>query len=103
MKYPKVKLGIALLLSLGLHSLHAQVAVPAAGGNAAGSGGTVSYTVGQAVYTVEGSNGSVAQGVQQPYKISIITGLDDAKEITLRYDAYSQSNQPFSNAESRRF
>ncbi len=39
------------------------------GGEASGSGGTVSYSVGQIDYTNSlGSNGSVNQGVQQPYE-----------------------------------
>jgi hypothetical protein len=88
MKHSKVKLGVALLLCLGLHSLHAQVAAPTSGGNATGNGGTVSYTVGQVVYTVESSNGSVAQGVQQPYTISMVTGLEGTEGITLHYDVY---------------
>lgn len=88
MRNEKVKLGAALLLCLGLHSLHAQVASPASGGNATGPGGTVSYTVGQVVYTVEGSNGSLAQGVQQPYTISLITGVEGTEGITLQYNAY---------------
>lgn len=48
------------------------------GGNASGSGGSVSYSVGQVVYTTNnGPNGSVAQGVQQPYEISEIVAIND--------------------------
>ncbi len=83
-----LKLSVVLLLGLGLTGLHAQEAIPAAGGNASGSGGSVSYSVGQVVYTTNtGTNGSVAQGVQQNYAISITTGLD-AKGINLEYTAY---------------
>ena len=39
------------------------------GGEAAGSGGIVSYSVGQVDYiNSQGSNGSINQGVQQPYE-----------------------------------
>jgi hypothetical protein len=70
-------------------SLLAQQTVSSAGGNATGSGGTVSYTVGQVVYsTVTGSNGSVAQGVQQPYEISVLTSLEEARNINLEWLAY---------------
>ncbi len=56
------------LLGLGLSELHAQEATLASGGNATGSGGSVSYSVGQVVYTTNiGTTGSVAQGVQQAY------------------------------------
>ena len=89
MRHKKVKLSAALFLGLGLAGLHAQEAIPATGGNALGSGGSVSYSVGQVVYTTStGINGSVAQGVQQPYEISIVTGLEEAKGITLQCSVY---------------
>lgn len=48
----------------------AQQAVPASGGNASGSGGSVSFTVGQVAYTeASGSGGSATQGVQHAYEI----------------------------------
>lgn len=78
-----------LLTGLGLRGSYAQEAVPASGGNATGSGGSVSYTVGQVVYTTNsGTNGSVAQGVQQPYEVSVTTGTEQAKEISLGLTAY---------------
>ncbi|HEX7411110.1 MAG TPA: T9SS type A sorting domain-containing protein [Bacteroidales bacterium] len=89
MQHKKVKLFAFLLLGLGLTGLKAQVAIPSSGGNASGSGGSVSYSVGQVVYTSgTGTNGSVAQGVQQPYEISVETGLEVAKGITLQCSAY---------------
>ena len=58
-------IGTTLLLLFSTIQLHAQETVPATGGDATGSGGTSSYTVGQVVCTTNtGSNGSVAQGVQ---------------------------------------
>lgn len=61
-----------------------QQAIPAVGGTALGSGGSVSYSVGQVVYTTKNSSGgTVLEGVQQTYEISIISGVDDAKLITL--------------------
>ena len=89
MRHKKLKLSAVLLLGLGLTGLQAQTAVPATGGNASGSGGSVSYSVGQVVYTTTtGTNGTVAQGVQQPYEISVITGLEEAKGINLTVSAY---------------
>lgn len=67
---------------------YAQQAVPASGGDAVGSGGSLSYTVGQVVYTTNsGANGSVAQGIQQPYEISTLVGLE-VTEINLELTAY---------------
>lgn len=87
MKHRKSKL-IILLLGIGVTAL-AQNGVPATGGKASGSGGTASYSVGQVVYTTSaGSNGNVAQGIQQPILITTVTGLEEAKGINLSVSAY---------------
>ena len=89
MRHKRLKLSAVLLLGLGLTGLQAQTSVNATGGNASGSGGSVGYSVGQVVYTTNtGPNGSVAQGVQQPYEISVVTGIDEAKGINLSVSAY---------------
>jgi hypothetical protein len=76
---------VALICTVGLS---AQETVPATGGDATGGGGTSSYTLGQVVYTTNaGSNGSVAQGVQQPYEISTSVGIE-VTEINLELLAY---------------
>ncbi len=52
----------------------AQEVIPASGGNATGSGGSVSYSAGQVFYSIiTGETGSVAEGVRQPYEISVVT------------------------------
>ena len=97
MKHKKVKLSF-LLLGLGLTGLQAQNAVPATGGNASGSGGTVAYSVGQVVYTTNtATNGSVVQGVQQPFEISVVTGIEEAKGINLAVSAYPNPTTDFLN------
>ncbi|NVN95764.1 MAG: T9SS type A sorting domain-containing protein [Bacteroidetes bacterium] len=83
MRHKKLKLNAVLLLGIGLTGLQAQESINATGGNAAGSGGFASYSVGQLVYTTNtGTNGSVAQGVQQPYEISVVTAIEEAKGIS---------------------
>jgi len=79
-----------VLLFFGLSNLQAQTAIPTTGGEASGSGGSASYTVGQIVYTTNvGTNGnSIAEGVQQPYEISVITSIPEAKGINLSVSAY---------------
>lgn len=89
MQYQKLKLCILLFIGLGLTGLQAQEAIPTSGGNASGSNGSVSYSVGQVVYTTNtGINGSAAQGVQQPYEISVITGIEGTNGINLVLLAY---------------
>jgi hypothetical protein len=84
MKLKKTKFCAILWLGLGLTGLQAQEAIPVTGVNASGSGGSVSYSVGQVAHNTNiGIVGSEAQGEQQPYEISVITGLNEAKEISL--------------------
>jgi hypothetical protein len=89
MRNKQLRLNAAILLSLVLSGLQAQDAIPATGGNASGSGGQASYTIGQVVYNTQtGTAGSVAQGVQQPFEISTVTGLEEAKGINLSVKVY---------------
>ncbi|MDY0143012.1 MAG: T9SS type A sorting domain-containing protein [Bacteroidales bacterium] len=89
MKHKRLKLSVILLLGLGLTGLQAQESINATGRDASGSGGSASYSVGQVVYTTNtGTNGSVAQGVQQPFEISVVAGLEEAKGINLSVTAY---------------
>ena len=88
--HPKLlKISAIILLGFGLTGLQAQEALPASGGNASGSGGSVCYSTGQIVYTTyTGINGSVAEGVQQPYEISVVTATEKTKGINLMVSAY---------------
>jgi len=89
MKKRKLKICVFLLYGIGLTGLYAQESIPASGGSGSGSGGSMSYTVGQAVYTTNtGSNGSVAQGVQQPFEISVVNGIKETKGISLQCSVY---------------
>ena len=89
MNHTKPIISFFFILSLCLIGLKAQEAIPASGGNASGGGGTVSYSVGQVFYTtIANENGSVAQGVQQPYEISTVTAIEEAKGINLNVSAY---------------
>ena len=69
--------------------IQAQKAIPVSGGNASGTDGSVSYTVGQVFYTTNtGTNGSVAEGVHQPYEISVVVGIEQGKDINLICTVY---------------
>ena len=89
MKQERKILSIMFLCGFWTIVVHAQQAIPATGGNATGTVGSVSYTVGQIVYTTNtGANGTVAQGIQQPYEISVVTAIENAREITLECTVY---------------
>lgn len=73
------KILITIWLIVLAVSIQAQTTIPATGGDASGVGGSTSFTVGQMVYTTNtGTNGSVAEGVQQPYEISVVVGIEQA-------------------------
>jgi hypothetical protein len=83
------KLIAVLILGFKLTGLQAQEAVLSSGGVAMGSGGSVTYSVGQVVYTYNtDKSGTVAQGVQQPYEISIIPEFDESQGISLQCSVY---------------
>ena len=69
--------------------LYGQETTVPTGGEASGAGGTVSYTIGQVLYTTNSSIGnSEAQGVQQPYEISTVLGLHEQEGISLTCQIY---------------
>ncbi len=100
---------IAFVLPLSISS--AQEAISASGGNAEGTGGSVSFSAGQLFYmTHTGTNGSVSEGVQQPWEISVVTSVREAEgiilavsafpnpvteQLTLRVDRYNPENLHF--------
>ncbi|MDD5053121.1 MAG: T9SS type A sorting domain-containing protein [Sulfuricurvum sp.] len=89
MNFEKLKIKAMLFVIVGMAGLQAQVVVPSTGGNAIGSGGFVNYSVGQVVYTSNiGTNGSVVPGVQQPFEISTVTGLNDVTGRSMICTAY---------------
>ena len=96
MQHKRLRLSAVLLFVIGMTGLQAQNTIPATGGNATGAGGTSSYTVGQVVYiTNTGTNGSSAQGVQQPYEISVVSGNEEAQDISLEIMVYPNPTTDF--------
>jgi hypothetical protein len=80
---------VIIILCFGITTAKAQQSINTAGGNATGTGGTVSYTVGQMNYTTNsGTGGSACQGVQQPYEIFAITSVDEAKDLNINLSAF---------------
>lgn len=63
---------------LALSQVNAQESVLSSGGNSSGSSGNVSYSVGQIFYkTVDGTTAYLSQGVEQPFEIQTVLGLDN--------------------------
>ena len=63
---------------LGTTTLFAQQGNLAAGGNASGTGGTASFSIGQIFYSSpSGTTHKIIQGLQQPYEISVITSVKE--------------------------
>ncbi|MCG8697129.1 MAG: T9SS type A sorting domain-containing protein [Bacteroidales bacterium] len=88
MNRSKLKTSLTIICFVCCSYLMGQDALIASGGNAKGNDGSVSYSVGQLAYTTNTSNaGSVAQGVQQPYEISVVTGLSN-RQINLSVFVY---------------
>jgi len=78
----QIVLLFTLLLMAGI--AHSQESTNTSGGEATGSGGSVSYSVGQVVYTTNsGSSGTVAQGVQHAYEISVVGVNNTQSNISL--------------------
>ena len=66
---------LSVLLFTG--NLQAQEAIVASGGDISGSEGSVNYSFGQVIYIFNtGENGTEAQGVQQPYVISVAKHIE---------------------------
>ena len=88
MKSLSNKFPLIFLLIVTLMQVKAQKAIVPVGGNATGTGGTVSYTVGQIDYnSATGTNGKSNQGVQQPHEI-LIVGLDQYSESDIQLSVY---------------
>lgn len=96
MKPTKIKIIAVAFLCFLANVMDAQQTTDASGGNVSGTGGSVAYSVGQTVYSTHtGTNASVTQGVQQPYEISIVTEIKEAKDISLSFVVYPNPTTNF--------
>ena len=79
---------LIIISALSLTGVQAQQSINSSGGNGSGTGGSFSYTVGQIDYVAAtGTNGSISQGVQQPYEFFTL-GTNDYPTILLQAVAY---------------
>ncbi len=56
--------------------MYSQETIPTSGGDATGSGGSSSYTLGQLVYTTNIGSGTVSQGVQQAFEFQTLSNSE---------------------------
>lgn len=95
MKHKHLKLFALFLLCMSFTSLYAQETTNTAGGRASGTGGSATYSVGQVVFTTQSENGgTITQGVQQPYEILVVTGIE-LSDIQLGISAYPNPTTDF--------
>jgi hypothetical protein len=80
----KLKIFLMLLLLLQcIPKMQAQKGIVSSGGNATGTGGNVSYSIGQMDYITENGAGGIAtQGVQQPFEIFTLTLPEQSANFT---------------------
>ncbi|MDN5205356.1 T9SS type A sorting domain-containing protein [Fulvivirgaceae bacterium BMA10] len=72
-------IGVLFILSLWASEVHAQQSINITGGDISSNDGSISYSVGQLVFTIEKTpEGAINQGVQQAYEISVVTGINVA-------------------------
>ena len=89
MKQQRKILCVFFLSGFCIAFVQGQQAIIATGGNIGGSGGSVTYSVGQILYnTYSGTNGTVVQGVQQPFEISVVTAIEKTEYINLECLVY---------------
>ncbi len=90
-----MKHGITLFILLFfITKTNAQETALPAGGEATGAGGSMSFSVGQiADQTNLGGGITEAQGVQQPYEISVVTGLSSVGKLHIDMQVFPNPAQ----------
>jgi hypothetical protein len=69
-------------------SLKAQQGNVAAGDNATGTNGSITYSIGQLDYiNTSTASAKITEGLNQPYEIYVVTGIDEAA-INLNFNVY---------------
>ena len=91
-----VRLTLVAVFFLGTSQLmYSQNALVASGGDATGSGGSSSYSIGQVVYsTYSNENGSVSEGVQHPIELVTLTNAE-LKSVSLSAVLYPNPAQNY--------
>lgn len=73
-----------MLIFISLSALNGQNSINTSGGNIQGSGGSLSYSIGQIAFnTLMLSDTEITEGVQQVYEISTVFDITDTLELSL--------------------
>lgn len=68
--------------------LKAQQATDVAGGDATGTSGKLSYSIGQVSYlSATGTSGRISEGVQQPYEFFSV-GIKELESVSMQFQVY---------------
>lgn len=94
---------LVLFVLLNKDYANAQSNTVTAGGSAVGTGGSVSFSVGEIAYTTNSSGGLIIQGVQQPYTaielpISLVhfhATVISAKQVQLNWATATEFNNQY--------
>lgn len=86
---------VLCLVLFGLGEFVAQENTDALGGMGYGAGGSISYSIGQIDFeTATGPGGNITEGLQQPYEIMVVSGIED-KDINLAFAIYPNPTADF--------
>ncbi|MFT6698959.1 MAG: hypothetical protein ACJAVD_000445 [Porticoccaceae bacterium] len=89
------KITLLAVLFCAIQLSHAQETNPISGGEATGVGGTISYTVGQLVYTTHTTGaGSLSQGIQQSIEFVTLSN-PELTALTLKAVTYPNPTTEF--------
>ena len=89
------RINILIPLLCATQFFYAQETIPVSGGEATGSGGTVSYTIGQLVYTnPTTASGSLNQGIQQSIEFVTLSN-PELTALTLKAVTYPNPTTDF--------
>lgn len=95
MRYNLLKRNGFVLLSFAFVGVFGQESINSAGGESIGSSGSVSYSIGQIVYSTNSTTtGSEAQGVQQPYEISMLD-IEEFDDLNLSAFIYPNPTEDY--------
>lgn len=103
-KTRKLLLGVCCCVGMffSTENLYAQTSFVSAGATISGGGGKVSHSFGQVLCACKsGSSGTMEEGVQHPYTIEVVTGIDETGIGLVEAKAYPNPTTDYLNLSLR--